>query len=238
MAITDTSIRTGADRFQLVAIDLYRDIHKGIRAELFSLTGSTGSLDPADRPGRVAVADHLRSVVDTLVTHAEHEDQWIEPVLQAELPMLATEVHDEHEVLEARMEGLLQLAGEAIDAPAGDERRSVSALYLDLASFTSAYLAHQDKEEQVIMPALDVAIGFEACLGIHQQIVTSIPPDQMAASLAFMIPAMNVDDRTELLGGMQAGAPPEVFAQVWGLVRSVLRPVDAKQLGARLGLEV
>ena len=58
----------------------------------------------------------------------------------------------------------------------------------------------------------------------------------MAQSLAFMLPAMNVDDRTELLGGMQAGAPPEVFAGVWSLVGSVLDPADTKALAARLGV--
>ena len=36
----------------------------------------------------------------------------------------------------------------------------------------------------------------------------------MAKSLALMLPAMNIDDRTELLGGMQQGAPAEVFAGV------------------------
>ena len=41
-----------------------------------------------------------------------------------------------------------------------------------------------------------------------------------------MLPAMNIDDRAELLGGMQAGAPPEVFAGVWGLVGSVLPSDD------------
>ena len=39
-------------------------------------------------------------------------------------------------------------------------------------------------------------------------------------------PAMNVDDRTELLGGMQQGAPAEVFAGIWGLAGSVLPPAD------------
>ena len=47
---------------------------------------------------------------------------------------------------------------------------------------------------------------------------------------------MNVDDRTELLGGMQAGAPPEVFEGVWGLAGSVLAPADHRALGARLGI--
>jgi hypothetical protein len=51
-----------------------------------------------------------------------------------------------------------------------------------------------------------------------------------------MIPAMNVDDRTELLGGMQQGAPAEVFNGVWNLVKSVLVPSDAAALGRRLGI--
>ena len=45
---------------------------------------------------------------------------------------------------------------------------------------------------------------------------------------------MNIDDRTELLGGMQAGAPPEVFAGVWRLGQSVLEPADYTALAARL----
>ena len=47
---------------------------------------------------------------------------------------------------------------------------------------------------------------------------------------------MNIDDRADLLGGMKAGAPPEVFAGVWGLVGSILDGRDYAELGARLGL--
>ena len=109
-------------------------------------------------------------------------------------------------------------------------------VYLELASFTGAYLAHQDFEERDVMPALEQAVGFEQVLAIHQAIVGSIPPDEMAKSLAVMLPAMNVDDRTELLGGMQQGAPAEVFDGVWSLVKSVLVPADAAALGRRLGI--
>jgi len=87
-------------------------------------------------------------------------------------------------------------------------------LYLDLASFVSSYLEHQDMEERVVMPALEQAIGVEAVIGIHGAILGSIPPDELMRSLALMLPAMNVDDRTELLGGMRAAAPPEAFAAV------------------------
>ena len=53
----------------------------------------------------------------------------------------------------------------------------------------------------------------------------------MAQSLALMLPAMNVDGRTELLGGMRAGAPAEVFEGVWSLAGSVLDPTDLRRGG-------
>jgi hypothetical protein len=58
----------------------------------------------------------------------------------------------------------------------------------------------------------------------------------MARSLALMLPAMNIDDRTELLGGMRAGAPAEVFDGVWSLTGSVLGAADQAALAVRLGL--
>ena len=85
------------------------------------------------------------------------------------------------------------------------------------------------------MPALERAIGVEAVLGIHVAILSSIPPDEMGRSLAFMLPAMNLDDRTELLAGMRMTAPPEAFDGVVGLARSVLDPADFGALAARLG---
>ena len=46
----------------LAAVDLYRDIHKGIRAELFAITSTAGSIDPADEFDRAALADHVAAV--------------------------------------------------------------------------------------------------------------------------------------------------------------------------------
>ena len=51
-----------------------------------------------------------------------------------------------------------------------------------------------------------------------------------------MLPAMNVEDRVELLGGVQAGAPPEVFAGMMGLAQSVISAADYAQVATRLGV--
>ena len=56
------------------------------------------------------------------------------------------------------------------------------------------------------------------------------------SGLAVMLPAMNVDDASEMLGGMQAGAPAEVFAGVWTLALSVLDRPKAAAIATRLGL--
>ena len=107
---------------------------------------------------------------------------------------------------------------------------------MEMASFTSAYLSHQDLEERVVMPELEQSVSFDTILGMHEAIVSSIPPEEMAQSLSFMLPAMNVDGRTELLGGMKAGAPPEVFDAMWGLATSVLEPSDVAAVAGRLGM--
>lgn len=218
--------------FGLVAFDLYRDIHKGIRAELFSVTSAAGSVDPSDGCGRAALADHVAAVKDVLELHAEHEDTAID--LGAHLPELADRIEADHHALDARITWLHELAQDVAGAATVDQRRLGHLLYLELSGFTSAYLTHQVVEERVVMPALERAIGVDAVVGIHQAIVGSIPPPKMAESLAFMLPAMNVDDRTELLGGMRMAAPPEAFAGVVDLARSVLAPTDFHALATRL----
>ncbi|MDQ3292970.1 MAG: hemerythrin domain-containing protein [Actinomycetota bacterium] len=234
--MTITEITTAPARFELVTFDLYKDIHKAIRAELFALVTTAAATDPSDRGGRCALAAHVADVERMLESHAEHEDAAIQPLLEIHLPDVRDQVAVDHLSFEGRAQGLVLLAAEAADAPAGDERRLLHLLHLDLASFTSSYLAHQDLEERVIMPGLEAAIGVEAVVGVHRQIIGSIPPAEMGQSLALMIPAMNIDDRTELLGGLQAGAPAEVFDGVWRLVGSLLSPADVAALASRLGL--
>lgn len=219
-----------------VTLDLYRDIHKAIRVELFAVTTEAGRLDPSQGIARAALATHVNDVVTLLVSHAEHEDGAIQPVLEARLPDLAERVEVDHLTLEARMEDLRDMAAEAATLSAVDPRGQVHRLYLALASFTSDYLEHQDVEERVIMPALEAAVGVEDVVAIHQAILAAIPPEEMGRTLALMIPAMNIDDRTELLGGMRAGAPAEVFEGVWALAGSVLDPADQRALARRLEL--
>jgi hypothetical protein len=217
-------------------VDLYRDIHKGIRAELFAITTAAGSIDPDSQIDRAALADHIVSVAGVLESHAHHEDVVVDPVLAMHLPDLAEKITDDHERLETGFGRIVDLACSAVDGSGTAERHLMQLLYLDLATFTSAYLTHQDLEERAVMAELERLIGVEEVLALHGAIIGSIPPDEMARSLSFMLPAMNVDDRAEMLGGMRMAAPPEAFDAVVSLARSVLQPADYASLADRLGI--
>jgi Hemerythrin HHE cation binding domain len=234
MSITTANAVGSTYDFDLVAVDLYRDIHKGIRAELFDVTLAAGRIDPACRADRAAVAAHVLSVGQVLEMHAHHEDQHLEPALLEHAPTLAEQIAADHDVFDARFNFVAELAQATVDATVVDQRRLMHLLYLELSGFTSAYLAHQLVEERVVMPAIEKAIGPEGALGFHIAIVSSIPPDVMARSLAFMLPAMNIDNRTEMLTGMKMSAPPQAFDAVMGLASSVLEPADFTALAARL----
>jgi hypothetical protein len=234
MTITAVSTVGTTYDFELVAVDLYRDIHKGIRAELFDVTLAAGRIDPSDAADRAAVAAHVASVGQVLEEHADHEDLHIEPVLLEYVPSLADQIATDHHAFEARFNFVTELAQAAVEADAADQRRLMHLLYHELSGFTSAYLAHQLVEERVVMPAIQRAIGPDGALGVHVAIVSAIPPESMARCLAFMLPAMNIDDRTEMLTGMKVSAPREAFDAVTGLARSVLEPSDFAALAVRL----
>ena len=219
-----------------VPCDLYRDVHKGIRAWQFEVTTAAGRLDASDHAARSSHAHAVRELVRFLVFHAEHEDRELQGPIEQVLPEQAAAITRQHVELETRMATLVALADLVFECDRTDARAAVHDLYLELASFTSAYLAHQDVEERVVLPALWAAFGPEGLLAIHGRILASISPEDMGWSLSRMLPAMDVDDRVEMLESMRAEAPPEAFAGVCALAAQVLEPGDHAALVARFDL--
>ena len=231
-----TTINTTAGRSPVTTLpfDLYRDVHKAIRVNLFDVVANAGRIDPSDRAARIELAGRVRDLVDFLIFHAEHEDRELDGPIAEVLPDLAAEIAADHVALEAEMDRLVELASRVFDETEADARSATHELYLELAAFTSSYLAHQDTEERIVGPALFAHFGIEPLLAIHGRILAAIPPEQMAWSLVKMVPAMNVDDRTEMFAGMRMGAPREAFEALLGLAADVLTESDFVALEGRL----
>lgn len=215
--------------------DPLRDIHKAIRAELFAVTTAAGRCDPADALDRRDVAQQVGDLVETLAVHAGHEDEQAFPLLTDARPELTDRLAADHVELERGAAELVVRAAELVEATEG-HRRIAHQLYLDLAAFTGAYLTHQDLEERVAAPLLLAVVGPERLAAMERAIAESIPEAVKVRTLAVMLPALNVEERVEVLGGMRVGMPAPAFDQVWGLAASVLPLAERTALAGRLGL--
>jgi hypothetical protein len=157
-------------------------------------------------------------------------------VIERYAPAQAEVIARDHPALEAQLAALEILAERATDTCPTESRLLVHRMYLGFASFTATYLQHQEFEEFQVMPVLSEHIPADELRALDNALVASIPPDDLAMSAAIMLPAMNVEDRVELLGGIQADAPPEAFAGILGLTQSVLDPAAYAEVTARLGV--
>jgi len=236
MTVTTTPLIVETAALEAVTFDIYRNIHKGIRHGLFSVTLAAGQVDPNDPAAVQQVAERWTDLVTVLVAHAEHEDTFVQPAIERFAPDYAAEIADAHPRLEAQMAELEVLADRATDACPEQVRLLTHRLYLGLASFTAEYLQHQEFEEFEVMVMLSQQLPFEELLAIDNAIVASIEPDMMAKSAALMLPAMSIADQTDLFEGARGGVPPEVFQGMLMLAESVLGPERYGVLRTRLGV--
>jgi hypothetical protein len=225
----------GGDLVDADAYDFYREIHKGIRHALFTTTLAAGRLDVVDADAVDQLLAAHGDLLGLLHAHHHHEDEFFQPLLEAHAPTLALEVEGQHADVDAAMAHQAVLATRLRSTPAPGRGAVAHNLYLDLTRLTSAYLAHQLVEETQVMPALRAVVPTEELLALDLELRSTIPPDEMVAAMQHMLPAMDVEERVDMLGGM-AMAPPEVFAVFRGAAERALTSAEWAQVAARVGV--
>lgn len=229
---TDADTTGTTDRPARLQLDLVRHVHKGIRSALFAVTTEAGHLDPADDIGLDILAAEIRDVARLLADHARADDEHIGPALVTN--GVDEAIAGDRDRVEASISRIVDRASLARSV-AGDERRwSIHELYLELAAFTGAYLAQQDHEERVVAPALSERLGAGGVADLFQRVVTDMRPDELTRCMVATLPALDVDDRGELLAGLRSAMPADAFDVVWSLASSLLPDEDVAPLAARL----
>jgi hypothetical protein len=227
--LTDPAESAVTAPIELVGVDLYRDVHKGIRNGLFSLCERVGRLDPADDDEIAAIAGDTQWMFELLDAHAAHEDEVIGPALRTVDATLDEVVRREHAALEAAMHTIGDLH-HAIGHDGNDRPVAARRWYLALASFTSAYLAHEATEELRVSPVLYIGFGADTVRQLEAAIIASITPDHFAGYLRLILPAANPAERAALVAGIRQAAPPEVFEATMRIAGDVLVPDDHQRL--------
>lgn len=218
-----------------VAWDVYREIHKAMRFALFGVTELAGRTHAADDDAVRRVVDEWRDVAFVLRGHHDHEDDFCDPLIVQHAPEFRDELEAAHVVADERLAALDARVAELAGAPAAGRDRLLQSLHLDLAEFTADYLHHLRYEEDHVMPALNRALPNDALEALTGQIRGSVPPPDMCVFIRYMVPAMNFDERLDMLGGMYAGAPPEIFEMFRAAAQAALPAPDYAAVAAAAG---
>jgi len=214
-------------------VEVFINVHKGLRQALFGLGLKLGKTDWEDRTEVSQVETDFKKLLHFLREHASNEDNVNFPFLESRSPGAARNERDEHQ----RLEGVLnQLESDFKHLQeTGDNRLKNGYLfYRAYNRFLSTYLAHMDREEGFITEAIYELFTDEEIEKDFQKIIKRTSPADMGMMLGFMIPGMNPPERFKFLSKLRKTAPAEVFIKIKGLAQSGLPETGWKKLSEKL----
>ncbi len=219
----------------MARIDLYRNVHKGQRAHLFSLAVELGRADYEDTAKINALATRLHSALAELRRHAENEERFIHPLLLARAPKVAAMLEQEHHELEPVLKELEDKL-DAVQSAAENAVEVGMELYRAWCRMVSAYLGHIDAEERAGMSALWDTCTDEEIFAVIRTFVASRTATEQIHDLTSQAPALSPQERALLVAGaMNGGAPAE---SVWASLADVLPSHDLERLRGDVGIGV
>jgi hemerythrin-like domain-containing protein len=226
----DETEQTAGTTAPTPGVDLYREVHKGLRRALSEVVDVMGALDVADAEAVASLRARFADLDMMLTTHHAHEEigrlgELIAEHVDADI---ARSIQDAHDWSDAALADLRNRVARL------QSDHDAAALYDAAVEFVAGYLAHMNDEEHVVMPALNAGADPEELGRIVMQIRMSVPPPEMCTFLRYMLPAMNPDERTTTLGGMKMGAPPEVFDMFWSSAERSLTKRDLAAVEASI----
>ena len=215
--------------------DLFTFIHKAIRSIIYNAASNLQSADFADINESGKLLTSLQSQLELLHEHAVHEDNIIFPEIQNNEPELIKELGDEHSMLEEKLNKVKMQILKTNNAKDKHKRLEYGTeLNMIFNDFAANYLAHMNHEEVTVLDATRKYLTDEELIAIRTRIQTQIPSKRYKLWLLWMLRSLNNSELIGLLGGMKAGAPPQIFENVVSVAQSVLNSEKWNKIKSQL----
>lgn len=219
-------------------LDLYAPIHKALRAWMFDTIVAVGRIDGRDEPALKATLRKVEGLLAICASHIEHEHDFLHRAMERHMPGSAREADLGHQAHHRQMTRLRGLVAQVQDAEASARFPLLMTLYRELAMFVAENLTHMQWEETVHNEALWARHTDAQLDAIHDALVQSIPPQEMAEVLRHMLPALSPLERHGMLADMRGKMPPQAFEGVLQLAHEVLGAHCWADLQRALGLQL
>jgi hypothetical protein len=209
----------------------YETIHKALRARLFDLGVELGRADFANPSDRRLAIDAWRQAAAWLREHHGHEEQFMEPMLRPHARDVVAANEAQHAAVDRAMVELDQIAGELEQV--ADRGHALAQRY---QAFLVEYLGHMRHEETAMTAALHAQFSDQELIELSVRVQASIPPARFCALLGLILPAINLDERAAMLGGIARHAPAPAFAAIAEVAARVLGTSGWQAVRARAGI--
>ncbi|MDM0045755.1 hypothetical protein QTH91_14795 [Variovorax dokdonensis] len=217
-------------------VDLYAGIHKALRAVMSDTLLAVGRMDAHDALELAQTTQRVLQLLDLMRSHLEHENNFVHKALEARAPGSSQHIGDDHVHHVAEIDTLAESVRALLDTSGQDLDAAVHGFYRRLSLFIAHNYEHMNYEETQHNATLWAHYSDEELMGIHAELVGSIPPEEMMLVMRWMVPFMNAGERAMVLGDMKAHAPAPAFEAVLGATRPHLSAREWEKLQAALEL--
>jgi len=214
--------------------EIYSKIHKALRKSLFELGFNAGRTDFSNPEEVKVLHEELKTMIWKLHSHAEVEEKFLLPVLEAKLPGCTVEDFDAHKAIDRELDRLERTIALFAEGKGMEQEDATYQWYLDLCQFISVYLGHMTVEEEHTARLVQKLLTSKEYEAVNSSIIGSFPPEELAKTLQLMIPSMYHSERVKFLGGIQENAPKPAFEGLLKVIQPVLDSNDYQKLLSNL----
>jgi len=233
-AFDSSTLATPAARSSAPRVDLYSSIHKALRLFMTDTLGRVGWLDSDDSAEVDATLAQVGALLDACRSHAEKENKFVHSAIEARQPGASERVAGEHV---EHLDAIAALEAEAASLRAYPTAQAALRFYRHLARFVGENFEHMHVEETLHNAALWAAYSDAELADVHQRILASIEPTEMAQMLRWMVPAMSPVERAGMFLEMKKQMPPDALRGVLEIVRPHLNDTAWARLARALGID-
>ena len=210
--------------------DPYEGIHKALRALMTDTLIALGRMDGDDPSECAEMTQRVLTLLDFCRSHADHENRFIHPALEARAEGSTRFVEEDHEAHDREIEKLMEATVKLKKCIPEHRSADGNVLYRSLALFIARNFEHLHIEEVVHNAVLwehysDVEIG-----AMHDAILRSLTPQETSFILRWLIPFLSPSERAVTMLKMKATAPPAAFIAALEAVKPHLRKHEWSKL--------
>jgi hypothetical protein len=207
----------------MLRYNIFNMIHKALRAKLYDTALNLQQTYFADAEETKTVLEKVNEVINAFEQHGYHEDSILMPVIEKFQSATIASFEKDHIDDRHMGEDLKHLQNIYHAARSKQERivagSAITKAFIDYMVFN---LLHMQREEIELNKLLWEHYSDDEIQKIDDQIIATIPPEEMATSAQWILQAINSKEATDWLISVKENAPEPVFASLFELTGSSL----------------